>query len=208
MEAHASQGKMVDLDSDVAPELVQGFSVKAVWINRDGDRWPEDIRYSRNEYNAKDQNSDGNPEIKERSSMNVNFVDRNNDRYPELVRIEYARTTYIDRDSDGRIDQIRFLRKLFLWIDRDSDGIPERFVRSSVEEIRAPSTDDEVGTLPERKRLDMTDERDPDGSGTDEGAGDITDEKEPERQRTEDQEEKDTKEPSLDDTARIDRQKI
>jgi len=144
IEAHAMQEKVIDLDSDTAPELVQKSSMKAVWINGDGDRWPEQFSHSRQGYLAKDKNSDGNPEIRERTSMDVSFIDRNDDMYPELVRIEYVKISYIDRDSDGRIDQVKCIRKLFLWIDRNSDGIPERVVRSSVEEIRAPSVNNDV----------------------------------------------------------------
>jgi hypothetical protein len=228
IEAHACQVMVLDLDSDTAPELVQRSSVGAVWINRDGDRWPEDIRYSRNEHHAKDKDSDGNPEIKEKASLNFNFVDRDDDMYPELVRIEYMRTTCIDRDSDGRIDQVRFLRKLLLWIDRNSDGIPERVVRSSFEEMRAPSATDDVEPCPERKRAERNEDGDLEGPRTGSGDGppdrpeegesedpesddrpkDIRDEKEGKSPGPENDPDPNVRDLSPDDTARIDRQKI
>ncbi len=212
IEAHAYKGKVLDLDSDSALELVKRSSVKAVWINRDGDRWPEDLRYTRNEHHARDQNSDGNPEVRERASVNVNFVDRNDDMNPELVRIEYTRATCIDRDSDGRIDQVKFLKKLFLWIDRNSDGIPERVVRSSFEEVRAPSTTDEVEPRPERKRRERPDERETGGPGTGNGEGprDRPDGREQHCPGSEEKplERPEPKEPIPDDAGWIDRQKI
>ncbi|MGA1848112.1 MAG: hypothetical protein ACMUHB_02115 [Thermoplasmatota archaeon] len=212
IEAHASKGKVLDLDSDSVLELLERSSVRAIWINRDGDRWPEDLRYSRNEHLARDMNSDGNPEVRERTSMNVDLIDRNDDMNPELVRIEYVKTSYLDRDSDGRMDQVRLLKKLFLWIDRNSDGIPERVVRSSFEEMRAPSANDEVEPRFERKREYGPEDKDTEGPGT--GNGEVPEDRPYERERdgpgSEDGpgEGRDPKEPSMDDTGRIDRRKI
>ncbi|MFO8051326.1 MAG: hypothetical protein R6V01_06465 [Thermoplasmatota archaeon] len=121
-----------DADSDGYPEVRSNFGISGHFIDRDGDKNPEEIHIGIQRDRSDDRNSDGNPEIVHSSRGGLRTRDRNSDGNPELISIVNRSREIFDNDSDGNWDLIVLRFRTYKYVDRNSDGRPELVIRKDI----------------------------------------------------------------------------